>query len=1320
MRETEEGESLNQSADMKLEGMSEPDARSLDRLRAVVGKCLEALVDSVSVDTAFGHLVDDICGSLGVIGGALLLFEEGSHGIQTFFNEPESNELRRFLASEIGLATIRNGQHPMVDFPLEETSIESDQNRPVQRSVAVVPLSVGARQVGLLLLASQAGGELPPFVEESAEPIGEILSPIIALGARIAHESRMRTISTDAMESITRLQQVSQSLAEALTPREVASTFIRQGVLALDATAGMVAVYDQESDMLELIAALGIAEELVTVFGRFPSTVSYPLADAVRTGEMVLIQGEKAWQERYPAIAARIGPIADIQSWAAIPLAIGSRIIGVVGFGFGEARNFEPHDRFFLSSLAEQCALALDRATIFDSEQRSRADVEAAHARLALIAETSEILAASMDYRVTLTNAARLMVASMADWCIVDLIEPENRIVRVAFVHADEGKRDIIQRLVELWPPNWELHSPVVRVLISGEPLLAPVVEEQSLRAWYGDPDHAQTIVELGVGSMIVAPLRVRERTLGAITLARGPERTRYAQEDLALALDLAHHAALAVDNSRLYTETERAVRRKDESIALLDTILATAPVGLAYWDEHLHYVAVNQALARMNGVEASRHIGKSVTEMFPEASVELLPMLESVLESGIPVHDHEYRTLDLVTGRFQYRSASYYPVRSADGKLHGVGGVVTDITERKWAEDAIRESEERYRVLVEMAPDVIYSLSAVNGAITELSPAFEKITGWGRSDWIGKPFVGILHPDDLPMALTLFRDVMQGMTPPPVELRIRAVGGNYLIGEFQSRPLFDDGRVIGEVGIARDITERKRAHEALLASELRLSGILATAMDAIITISDDGEIILFNRAAEHLFGCAAVDAIGQPVDQFLPRSFGLLTDIVPRTKPPLSTGAGVPRVSTAVNAEGTLFPIEATISAGEVNGQWLCTIIVRDITERHQAELDLQKAKSDAENANNAKDQFLAILSHELRTPLTPVLSAVQALEEEPDLSEFVRMFLEIIHRNVELEARLIDDLLDLTRIARGKIELDVEVVDLHALLSSVLEICADDLAAKHFQVPYQLNAMQHHVVGDSARLQQVFWNLIKNAVKFTPEKGMIAIATSNDKYGNVIISVEDTGIGIEAENLDRIFDAFDQGGLKDGHRGGGLGLGLAISKALVDMHHGTLSVWSAGSGKGTTFTVLMPTIDPSADRDLALVDQEIPVRAGDGLRILLVDDHPDTSRSLAMLLRRRGYEVTIADSVASALEMGLASPFDLLVSDIGLPDGTGHDVIQNLRKKGPVKGIALSGFGMEEDIRRSLEAGFDEHLIKPVNFTRLQEAIQRLAGAE
>jgi signal transduction histidine kinase len=373
--------------------------------------------------------------------------------------------------------------------------------------------------------------------------------------------------------------------------------------------------------------------------------------------------------------------------------------------------------------------------------------------------------------------------------------------------------------------------------------------------------------------------------------------------------------------------------------------------------------------------------------------------------------------------------------------------------------------------------------------------------------------------------------------------------------------------------------------------------------------------------------------------------------------------------------------------------------------------------------SANAAKDQFLALLSHELRNPLSPVIAMVAELEAHVDSQE-MRHALDVIRRNVELEARLIDDLLDITRISKGKLKLSLEPVSVHNVLQRALEICRDDIAHKALRVDLQLDAREHFVHGDPARLQQVFWNLVKNSVKFTPEGGRITLATLNPQPGQIEIRTLDTGIGIEPEKVSKIFNAFEQGQSSITRRFGGLGLGLAISKAMVLAHGGTISAFSAGKDRGATFTIRLATIAAPARLDeLELQpdghgEDKTPARAGRTPRLLVVDDHPDTCTGMKMILERRGYDITVAHTADQASQKARAQNFDLLISDIGLPDRSGYELMQELRSRG-LRGIALSGFGMESDINRARASGFSEHLTKPINFERLERVIQQLLNA-
>ena len=381
-------------------------------------------------------------------------------------------------------------------------------------------------------------------------------------------------------------------------------------------------------------------------------------------------------------------------------------------------------------------------------------------------------------------------------------------------------------------------------------------------------------------------------------------------------------------------------------------------------------------------------------------------------------------------------------------------------------------------------------------------------------------------------------------------------------------------------------------------------------------------------------------------------------------------------------------------------------------MAERRRAEATLEQQRATVEAANRTKDNFLAMLSHELRTPLTPVLAALDVLKTGSSPTAELNSTLAMMRRNIELESQLIDDLLDLTRITKDKLQLDFESLDAHQAIANVVEICASEASAKKLQVKLDLQAADFHVMANPAKFQQIIWNLIKNAIKFTGEGGAITISSANHLPQILTIGVSDTGIGIEPEIMERIFNPFEQGERSFQRRFGGLGLGLTISKSLAQAHGASLIAKSEGLNRGATFLLTMKTaaLDEASAKPLVARAQAAP----NSLRILLVDDHPDTCAALEKLLTLRGHSVVAAHTMRTALAAAARDSFDLLISDVGLPDGNGMDLLRYLRAMRPIRGIAISGFGMDADISKSLEAGFAEHLVKPVKLEKLEAAIQ------
>jgi PAS domain S-box-containing protein len=503
--------------------------------------------------------------------------------------------------------------------------------------------------------------------------------------------------------------------------------------------------------------------------------------------------------------------------------------------------------------------------------------------------------------------------------------------------------------------------------------------------------------------------------------------------------------------------------------------------------------------------------------------------------------------------------------------------------------------------------------------------------------------------------------------------------------------------------------------------------------LEGAVTLTDDGTILYCNRRFAEMMRARLEKVIGAQVQAFV--RAGDQDELATILKDP----AGRKARFVLAGGEGSLIPAQLAFSRLPVDDEGVNAIcvVVSDLTEQEEkrelatalqhlqsAQEQLQRqndelvrARAAAEAASEAKDAFLAALSHELRTPLTPVLMTAASLEADPTLPEAARRELALLRRNVELEARLIDDLLDITRIVRGKVELKPDVVDVHAVLAAALDICRADMAAKNLHLVEDLQARQSHVHGDAVRLQQILWNLIRNAVKFTPAGGRIIVRSSNDGGAQLRLDVSDTGIGIDADAIAKIFTPFEQADRLITRRFGGLGLGLTISKRLAELHDGTLLAQSDGRDRGATFVLMLPVAAAEAAAATAAPKTAAPANhdAARSLHILLVEDHEDTRRSMARLLGRK-HVVTDVDSIATALQAAATQPFDLVISDLGLPDGSGLDLMRQLKQQYGLQGICLTGFGMEDDLLRSADAGFCRHLTKPVDLGKLEATIETI----
>ncbi len=636
----------------------------------------------------------------------------------------------------------------------------------------------------------------------------------------------------------------------------------------------------------------------------------------------------------------------------------------------------------------------------------------------------------------------------------------------------------------------------------------------------------------------------------------------------------------------------------------------------------------------------------------------------------------------------------------------------------RARAERAMRESEERYRGIVNQTVAGIAELD-LTGRFLVVNDQYCETTGYSRDELMVKGMEGITHPQDVPVYQKLLNALVEEDVPFEMEMsHVRKDGSVVWVHSSVSAIRDASGKALSVIAISIDITARRLAEDQLRESAQLLRSVNDSTSELIYMKDLSGKLTYANLATLHVLGLSEEEAlrVSEP-ERYQDTSE--VDDIMAndRRAAQSSEPISVEEVFTSADGQRRVY-LSTKTPLRDASGKVIGIIgVSRDNTERKRAAEALAKAKEGAEAASRAKDDFLAALSHELRNPLNPVLLAAGEMAKDQTLSAGNREQLVMIQRNIQLEARLIDDLLDLTRIGRGLLRLETAPTDAHVLLQHVEEIVRPDADAACVEVSLQLDASDHHLLGDAARLQQVFWNLMKNAIKFSAGAGKVNVRTFNPEPGRLAITVTDMGIGIAEEALPRIFLPFEQGEVGSQHRFGGLGLGLAISKAIVDLHGGELRAESAGSGQGASFTVQLatatePVHEPDPPVHTASAESTVP----ESLTLLVVEDHEATLRILKQLLQRDGHRVHAAGNIADALALATEHKCDLVISDLGLPDGSGLDLMRALCSSKGWRGIALSGYGTDDDVRQAREAGFAAHLLKPVDMDDLRRAIHEV----
>jgi two-component system, chemotaxis family, CheB/CheR fusion protein len=620
--------------------------------------------------------------------------------------------------------------------------------------------------------------------------------------------------------------------------------------------------------------------------------------------------------------------------------------------------------------------------------------------------------------------------------------------------------------------------------------------------------------------------------------------------------------------------------------------------------------------------------------------------------------------------------------------------------------EPALPDNEIQSSSFFDLAAVGLAQVDAVTGRFMRVNEKFAAITGYRKDELLRMMPVDLTHPEDQPRHRQIYSQLLRGETDEhSIEKRYVRKDGEVIWVQLAVKLLRGlNGRPLRTIGVTQDISERKRAEQAAA----RLAAIVTSSEDAIISNSPDAKILTWNHGAEKLFGWRQDEAIGQPVTILVPPDRLHETKAFSRK---LARGEAVHQFETVrMRKDGSSVDVSLTLSPILVNGEAVAiSAIVRNISERKRAERELK-------NADRRKDEFLATVAHELRNPLAPIRNAVEMLAMRDSADGEVDWARKVIDREVSYLSRLVDDLLEISRIRRNKLELRKEPTVLAEILTAAVDATRPLLAQRRHRLELPLEPAAVQLRADPIRLTQVLINLLTNAAKYTPEGGRIRIAVQLEGK-HVLVRVKDNGIGIAADQMPHLFDMFYQANRSTEPAQAGLGIGLTLVRHLVKLHGGTVAADSAGLGQGSEFIVRLPLdTEPARAVERSSQTESKPAAIR---RILIADDYPGSAESLARWLRRFGHEVHTAVDGLQAFEAAQTTRPEVVLLDLGMPKLNGYDVAREIRAQPWGKRmvlIALTGWAREEDRRRTREAGFDAHLAKPLSYPQLISSVNEL----
>jgi PAS domain S-box-containing protein len=778
-------------------------------------------------------------------------------------------------------------------------------------------------------------------------------------------------------------------------------------------------------------------------------------------------------------------------------------------------------------------------------------------------------------------------------------------------------------------------------------------------------------------------------------------------------------------------TERKQYEERLKESQLYSRLLTETLPQMVWSWRSDGECDYLSPQWVRYTGILESEQLGFGWLNQLHPDDQELAFKAWTNTVKGNDIYDMEFRIRG-ADGNYRWFKSRALPLRTEEGAVLKWFGTSTDMEDQKRVEALLRENEERLRTERDFSNEIIDTLPGVfylfdrQGKFRLWNKNLEDITGHSGDEIALMAPLEFIVEEDRPAVERKIEEVFVSGEA-NIEARLLTINGLGVPYFFTGRRIVIDGQP-HLIGSGMDISERWRGEE----TAAYLAAIVESSDDAIISTDLQGNIKSWNRGAERIYGYTAAETIGKPVTMLLPPD---RWNEEPRILELIRRGDRIDHYETIRRRkDGTNINISLTVSpilnhVGDVIG---ASKTSRDITWRKRAEEEREQllaserdSRSEAEEANRLKDEFLATISHELRSPLNAILGWARLLRE-PDMRwDQMERALETIERNAQAQARLIEDLLDVSRIVSGKLSIQMRPVTLNSMVQSAV---ADlRLAAESKGIDLRLTEDEEiKLIGDADRLQQVVWNLLSNAIKFTPEGGRVEVGLK--RVGErAELWVRDTGRGISPEFLPHVFDRFRQATRTDARSRAGLGLGLAIVRHIVEAHGGNVTVESAGVGLGATFVCKLPLVGAEQEVVPAIERQmtQLKVKATSslkGIKVLVVDDDEDAREMLEAALSSYGAEVITAAGALNALDALASEEIDVLVSDINMPEIDGYELIRRVRAMKPEQGgripaVALTAYARAEDRLRALKSGYQTHMPKPVEPAELEVVVATLA---